>query len=402
MNFNNNDKQCNRHLINGGVKHSLPELYTINTNQNLYSEGLVNPLEREIITTILSINTKFRDSYSKSSTDFLVELNEPYNNVVSLKLASLEMINGYYAVSDYLNTNNFTIEFFQYNSTSLDISLNSVFKQTFIIPNGNYDIPDLLLVINNSFQNNIPPPAPIPPFYFGQIVQGVYDPNKGKINFILFNPSANPPLPGYSWGFNINFRDKTNPGRPPFLNLGWLLGYQSYDYYFFEKPPPNPGPCDPDYYDYSYISPCKDGYLPFYQTTTTPALNIGFNPQAIANLLGTHYFLLEVDDFNKNQSVVFRTNTQLKHNIKEVFNYNISNILARIPNTADAFDLIFEDSSDRVFKTRKYFGPVRLSKLKIRLLDENGVVVNLNNNDLVITLQIESLNTPYKNSVSRN
>ena len=100
--MNLNDKHCNRHLIAGGVKHSLPELYTINTNQNLYSEGLVNPLEREIITTILSINTKFRDSYSKSSTDFLVELNEPYNNVVSIKLASLEMINGYYAVSDYL------------------------------------------------------------------------------------------------------------------------------------------------------------------------------------------------------------------------------------------------------------------------------------------------------------
>jgi len=45
---------------------------------------------------------------------------------------------------------------------------------------------------------------------------------------------------------------------------------------------------------------------------------------------------------------------------------------------------------------------VRLSKFKIRLLDENGVVVNLNNNDMVINLEIETLNTPYKNLVYRN
>jgi hypothetical protein len=64
--------------------------------------------------------------------------------------------------------------------------------------------------------------------------------------------------------------------------------------------------------------------------------------------------------------------------------------------------MIFEDSSDRVFKSRKYFGPVRLSKFKIRLLDENGVVVNLNNNDIVINLEIETLNTPYKNLVYRH
>ena len=75
--------------------------------------------------------------------------------------------------------------------------------------------------------------------------------------------------------------------------------------------------------------------------------------------------------------------------------------MARIPNSADFYSIIFEDSSDKVFKTRKYFGPVRISKLKIRLLDENGVVVNLNNNDIIINLQIECLNAPYKNLTYR-
>ena len=80
-----NKKIINRELINGGVKQPIPPTYTINTNKNLYSEGIVNPLEREVITTLLSINSKFRDSYSKSPSDFVVELNEPLNNVVSIK-----------------------------------------------------------------------------------------------------------------------------------------------------------------------------------------------------------------------------------------------------------------------------------------------------------------------------
>ena len=71
--------------------------------------------------------------------------------------------------------------------------------------------------------------------------------------------------------------------------------------------------------------------------------------------------------------------------------------MAKIPNTASTTNIIFEDSSDRIFKTRKYFGPVRISKLRIRLLDDFGRVVDLNGGDLIITLEIETLDMPYKN-----
>lgn len=395
-----NNNIINRELINGGIRQPIPPIYTINTNKNLYSEGLVNPLERETITTLLSINSKFRDSYSKSSTDFSIELNEPYNNVGSIKLASMELMNSYYTISEYLRTNFFTIEYFQYNKSTFDISINSVFVKHFTIPDGNYNILELVDTINNGvFQNNDPNTSSN---RYYRLVETVYHTIKGKVNFKLGDASGNLPDPSYNWGFNISFRDKHLPKRPAFLNFGWILGYRDLEYYFFEQPTPNPSPCDPDFFSYRYISPCKDGYLPYYQFKETNILNIGFNPQAVANTLGTNYFLLEVDDFNRNQSVVFRSNTQLKHNIEEKFTYSLSNILARIPNTADYFSMIYEDSSDRVFKARKYFGPVKLTKFKIRLLDENGIVVNLNNNDIVINLQIEILNAPYKNLVYRN
>jgi len=302
-----NNKIVNRELIDGGVRQPIPPVYTINTNNNNFSEGIVNPLERETITTLLSINSKFRDCYSKSSTDFSIELNDPYNNVVSIKLASMELMNSYYTISEYLRTNFFTIEYFQYIGSTLDVSINSIFVEHFTIPDGNYNILELVDTINNDiFQNNDPTTSGNP---YYRLVETVYHPIKGKVNFILGDASGNPPDPSYNWGFNISFRDKHLPNRPAFLNFGWILGYRDLEYYFFEQPTPNPSPCDIDFFNYKYISPCKDGYLPYYQFKPTNILNIGFNPQSVANTSGTHYFLIEVDDFNRNQSVVFKSNT---------------------------------------------------------------------------------------------
>ena len=187
----------------------------------------------------------------------------------------MEMLNSYYAISEYLQTNNFTIEFFQYNITTLDISVNSIFSETFIVPDGNYHVLDLIQVINNDcFQNNNPSATGIP---YYRLVQTVYHPSKGKVNFVLYDASGNQPASGNSWGFNLNFRNKTIPNRPAFLNFGWILGYRNLEYKFFEISHQNISQCDPNYYDYKYKSPCNDGYLPFYQTVETNILNIGFN-----------------------------------------------------------------------------------------------------------------------------
>jgi len=397
--IDDNNEILNRNLLPGGVKQPIPGIYSFNTNQNKFVEGIVNPIERETITSLLTINSKFRDNYSKSTTDFSVELNDPYNNVVSIKLASMELINSYYTVSEYLRTNRFNVEFFQYDQITNEISVNNRFTQDFIIPDGNYSVISMIDTLNNDVFLNDDPYSPSIPYY--HLIQSTYDDIKGKINFSLSDTSGNPPASGFNWGFNLNFADNMVPNRPSFLNFGWLLGYRDLYYSFFKKHLPNPTPCDQDYYDYSYKSPCVNGYLPYYQNKPNNILNIGFNPQAVTNLIGSHYFLLEVDDFNKNQSEVFRSNTELKQNSKSTFNYSVFNVLARIPNSSDHFSVIFEDSSDRVFKNRRYFGPVRLSKFKIRLLDENGVVVNLNDNDIIINLEIETLNTPYKNQTYR-
>ena len=40
-------------------------------------------------------------------------------------------------------------------------------------------------------------------------------------------------------------------------------------------------------------------------------------------------------------------------------------------------------------KTRRYFGPINLQKIKIKLLDQYGRQINLNNMDYSFSLEIE-------------
>ena len=187
---------------------------------------------------------------------------------------------------------------------------------------------------------------------------------KGKLYFLI-NPAAPLPPPGLSYGFDLDFTVLEEPFRPVYLNMGWLLGYQNLKYYFFKD----------------YIS------------IKTPVFEIGFNPETIADFIGTKFFLVELDDYNKNNPEVF------KYNIDTKTSFNINNIISKIPNISNTFSMVFEDSSDKIYKTRNYFGPVRISKFHIRLLDENGRVVNLNNSDIVLTIEIESLEIPYQNMV---
>jgi hypothetical protein len=126
----------------------------------------------------------------------------------------------------------------------------------------------------------------------------------------------------------------------------------------------------------------------------TTSLGRGINSNSAVNLIGTSYFLIEVDDFNNNNPAV------VSYNCDSKWSYNIKNILGKVPNIAATNELLFEDSSDRLFKSRKYFGPVRIQKLRIRILDENGRQVDFGENDFTINLEVETLNSPYKKMVS--
>ena len=226
----------------------------------------------------------------------------------------------------------------------LDLSVSDISNivQTPIqIGQGSYDINQLQTTLNATFGSS--------PTTALQAVRTSYNAITGKIRFFIAapDPSGNPfpipaPPPNRAFGFNLDFRYPENPERNLYYNLGWMFGFRK------------------GYYDF-----CKD-YID--ASNTTMSLLIGFNTEAAVNLIGTPYFLLEVNDYNNNNPAVLNYNCNTEHS------FNIRNILARIPNTVNTNDYLFEDLSDRIFKTRKYFGPVRIKKLRIRLLDELSLI----------------------------
>ena len=97
---------------------------------------------------------------------------------------------------------------------------------------------------------------------------------------------------------------------------------------------------------------------------------------------GLRYIFLSLDDYNKNFSKSLISPF-------EDSGVNDDNIFAKINNNVDSFDYANGDI-DYLFK-RQYFGPVDIMKLRIRILDEFGRVVDLNNSDYSFTIKVEQI-----------
>jgi len=331
-------------LYPGALPKGVPETVAVNTNNVQYERGLVNPIKRETIKNTLIVSSKF--AMGNSSTDFSVTLNEPLPNVVSLKVAGLELTNFYFNISKYLKNNHFSIHTYLRNTVTGEISNRAVTKLEF--QDGYYNLETF--TSNMQSQLNALPAT--------NMISTIYNILKGRVNFILKPEPPTAPPPDTEYAFDLDF---SNNAPIKYYGIGWYLGYVKTTYMFSK-----------DYSDGTDLN--KDP---------------GFNPERSLDFSGTKFFLLEVTDFNNNSPQVLLYNTK----------YNSSDLMAKIPNSSTLATIIYDDSSDRIFKTRKYFGPVKLQKLRIRVLDEYGMVVHMNNADFSVTFEVESLDIPYEKMV---
>ena len=100
-----------------------------------------------------------------------------------------------------------------------------------------------------------------------------------------------------------------------------------------------------------------------------------------------NYFFVDVDDYHSN----FLTDAVVS--VTQGLNGNPfylgNTIMAKIPITTNAQTIVFNNGSDMLFKTREYFGPVKLERLRIRLLNKFGNVIDMNNNDYSIAFEMK-------------
>ena len=316
-----------------------------NTFPNDVTPGNLNAVKRITQLLNLNLNSCFRNNYYQTNPcDFLYLFPIEIKNVLSMRLASIEIPNAWYLFSKLKKNNFFEIDI---NETFLEPNTDNKpvkkYHYLIIIPDGNYDIDSLQHYLNNTYfyQSEITSNTPL------KYIQFSIDPVSLKSCFTLL-----PPIQQNSNTFSFTLKFIENINQNAMSTMGWLLGFRLGTY-------------------------------------------IGIQDCIVSEGLfdagGDRYIYVCINDFQYNNN-----NSNIVCFDKSILN---EDVIAKIPMINGKLSLIVNDNNQVLAKLRRYNGPITLSRLQIKILDHFGYVIDLNNMDYSLTLELQILyeNFNFKN-----
>jgi len=315
------------------------------SNNSDFFPGKLNQLNTRIITKNLNIDTRFRDNlYSTQSSDFSIQMPIKFNKVVSMNLSSLELPVSFYGICKEFGNNFLYLHVVYKSFTDSNKILNT--EKIITIPDGNYNSTDLLSTINNllapiNSNGGLENPNDICSYISLSLDITETGSGTGKVSI---NTTGN--YSNLIQNITLDFTKDINGNTDKVdisTKIGWNLG-------FIKKK---------------------------YRGATTYTADTVIEP---ANI---RYIYLAVDDFANSANNQF----------VNVFNNSIMspNILARISIKGSYFSLIMENDFNIITEPRRYFGPVDIQRLRIRLLDERGRVLPMNNSNYSFCLDFKMI-----------
>jgi hypothetical protein len=358
---------------------------SINSYPSHLKAGTINQLDRKSYKQLININSRFRNNYTITpASDFGFNLPTPIKKVVSMKVISVNLPKVIYTVSSVTGSNAFLIG----NGSAVpDYPID--------ISNGSYSGQDMATHITTSLLQTTD---------FSDVILN-YSKISGKmrfsrpsganftLNFDYISPSDCPNTFSQT-GSNI-FRDQ--------LTLGWTLGFrQNYQYrtplnatrqpaafqtnkqlraqsiIHSRRPVITPEKNNGFQYLEPYNNCCTHST---YETPTdisfTYTGSTVYHSEGIYDPVSNAYFLLGIDDFQNNHS-----------------NSVVSPLQQETFGSADILAVISSSCCDKCCSEpipRIYFGPTDIAKLHIKLYDEFGRIVDMNNGDYSFKLEVEIL-----------
>jgi hypothetical protein len=289
---------------------------------NSVAPGDLNSIKRITQLINLNLNSCFRNNYYASNPcDFQYFIPTEVKNVLSMRLASIEMPNAWYLFSQLKKNNTFNICICVCGETKI---------YPIIVPDGNYDCDSLQNYLNTTYFYEAEKDNPL------KYIKFSIHPHSFKTAFEL---TINHPA---TFTYSLKFVDDINQN---IMNtMGWTLGFR------------------------------LGNYLDISGTITS---------EGLFDAGGDRYIYMAITDY------------QYNNNMSNIVGFDKSmlneDIIAKIPIVNGKLSLLIDENNNPLAKSRKYNGPVNLSKLHIKILDKFGKVIDFNNMDYSFTLELEVL-----------
>ena len=405
------------------------------------AQDKLNPTLTNVTTRIISLDSQYRQvtGPNDTSTDYTLDLSEHLVNVLSLKPYSFQVPYTWYTIDTGNGNTCFWISFM--NTTT------NLFEKSVLITldPGNYTTTTIVTALNTSFTT-----AGFTGFTENPVL---YNSTNGKITLNLYGGIYTDPTTSNTYNITettiITFFDPTDEfscssntcQQTNIINqtLGWTLGYRLP--YINVSVSGNVAPAIINLIGPKYLIVVLDDLnqnhinngligitelsktlkLPTYYSRDLPVRCTAANPMG-TNFDANTQFL--VDDINAGtlimdkwdvsyvatptvlpsapriltQSQIYSINEIIKNNERSV-KYRASaptcsDIFAIIPldkKGLNTGELYVEDSSTLQLNKRVYFGPVNIDRMRIKLLDDKGNILNLNGADWCLTIVAEIL-----------
>ena len=357
-----------------------------------------------------------------SATNYIAHLSEPLTNVVNIEVKSVEIPKTWYVFSKNYGTTSFQVE-------------TPTKKITLTIEEGNYNLisgdeNNLITVLNNaiSVHNDLSKND----VGTDMAIEFVYKSNKQKVDIInrfRQDISLNWYIPDIAGSCGGN-----GAGSKVDYNLGWLLGFRTTFTLISSLSTYNntPGQSLVDVNGTTYLfitlddfnnnkpsnvviaaaEPITSGFsLPSYYNDQTMNTKFGRGTYYPGRDGQPGYECVDVADEDNNERGCGTAdlNTDLRSNLTQKQEFSVNQLLqAQGESSADRYgapeptDLLYTiNDLDRVDwnttlsytntegeNQRRYFGPVKLTKFKIRLVNNKGFDVDLNGRDWSFKLKV--------------
>ena len=339
------------------------------TNKELYgadmfnqNNGAGNPIHRKTVSKLLNIDSRFRQNYlTTSTTNYLIDLPYPIHNVTEMTLCDLELPSTYYPISTSYQNNYFWIK-------TIDIFDTEMYYYV-IIPDGNYYFQTLITNLNYYFSNirlGLSMEFNLNYNNIGGVGEGT---GLTKIGILNQTDISNSTLVT----FELNFNGSMVP------NQTVSARYRASDTNIIYYTTPNP-------LDYKQLFGWILGYRqPVYTGVIVDeiTLQMYYLSESVLDLSGPKYLFLIVDDFNKSMNINFLTAS-----VKGLLS---DNIIARISQKGQLFSIQSQNDFSVYSEPRYYYGPVNISKIQVKIVDEYGRIIDLNSKDFSFTLRLTTI-----------